>query len=782
MKRYIPIIGTISAGKSTFLKAFLGINVLQAGSTTTTKFVCLIKHSDNICFYHVIPKVDNGIEFYKDGKELRDEESIQKRIEEINDELNKNKGNKNDIFYMLETPIKNINNAPLLENCYFMDIPGLNENNSTYIEDIFSLITFDDILFEIMVFDSTSIGGDNILNIFQALEKKNCLKKEKNLYILNKIDQTTKGGEGDIIDSFKNYFYTEFEDEKKKDKSRIIINFSDNYFIPMNSLLYQAETKINDDFYSLLLFELFTFLEYSNKSEFSNFFDFIKKRIEVMTNHNNIKIIDKIGLITEKDMEIIKIIINKIKHIFPKIKLNSDFELGLNLNKKNVEIEIKKLFSIQKSNNYIFIHSETYKKIKRIINNYNICQNNNIILPSNQITKEINNKNVYYNKNKKIEKKIRISFIGNIGVGKSMILNCIIGETILPTGQIKCTNRCIIIRYKNIDSFQLYRAKLKKEENYYYFENNVIPYCSGKENIKSYLNNKNHDKNISEEDAFIVIYGRLKIFDFLKFNEELLNKIEFIDFPGFGNKNNYYIENKCYQKIINSDSCCVYVNDSKSIDDKNNILNQYFNNNNELFPRLINTQIRANIFLINKSDILTKEDKIKITEHLNNQFFKYQKNLKKDNINIEFFSSKFLCEFLNIYNRFIIILEKNPTEIIESLYFDWFKSFYLKNFKSFVIENIIEKIAEHFCLKIRNSIETPLQFYNKMNMAFNQFFKNRITNIKSKDIDIIIDNLYQLNSQIKSKYLEYIKYSKNFFLLLMNSIVYCECLNIKNKK
>lgn len=216
MKRYIPIIGTISAGKSTFLKAFLGINVLQAGSTTTTKFVCLIKHSDNICFYHVIPKVDNGIKFYKDGKELKDEESIQKRIEEINDELNKNKGNKNDIFYMLETPIKNINNAPLLENCYFMDIPGLNENNSTYIEDIFSLITFDDILFEIMVFDSTSIGGDNILNIFQALEKKNCLKKEKNLYILNKIDQTTKGGEGDIIDSFKNYFYTEFEDEKKK--------------------------------------------------------------------------------------------------------------------------------------------------------------------------------------------------------------------------------------------------------------------------------------------------------------------------------------------------------------------------------------------------------------------------------------------------------------------------------------------------------------------------------------------------------------------------------------
>lgn len=100
---------------------------------------------------------------------------------------------------MLEVPIKNINNGPLLDSCYFMDIPGLNENSSTYIEDIFSLITIDDIFFEIMVFDSISIGSDNILNIFKKWIDKNCFKKEINLYILNKIDHCTKGGEGDII-------------------------------------------------------------------------------------------------------------------------------------------------------------------------------------------------------------------------------------------------------------------------------------------------------------------------------------------------------------------------------------------------------------------------------------------------------------------------------------------------------------------------------------------------------------------------------------------------------
>ena len=131
-KKYIPILGTISAGKSTFLKAFLGVTMLQTGATTTTKFVCLIKNCNKSCFYHVIPKKENGIKFIKDGEETISEEEIQKKIEEINSNLCEKKGNKNDIFYMLETPIKNINNPILLDNCYFMDIPGLNENNSTY--------------------------------------------------------------------------------------------------------------------------------------------------------------------------------------------------------------------------------------------------------------------------------------------------------------------------------------------------------------------------------------------------------------------------------------------------------------------------------------------------------------------------------------------------------------------------------------------------------------------------------------------------------------------------
>lgn len=113
----------------------------------------------------------------KEEEETKGENNIKKKIEEINKSLFDKKVTKNDIFFMLKIPIKNIENIPLLDQCYFMDIPGINENMSNYIENIFSLIKIDDILLEIMIFDSTSIGSDNILNIFKELEYKKCLKK-----------------------------------------------------------------------------------------------------------------------------------------------------------------------------------------------------------------------------------------------------------------------------------------------------------------------------------------------------------------------------------------------------------------------------------------------------------------------------------------------------------------------------------------------------------------------------------------------------------------------------
>ena len=99
------------------MQGLIGTNVFETGSITITNFVCLIKNSDQIKFYHVIPKKENEIEFIRDGEELNTEKDIKEKIKKINENLYQKKITKDDIFYMLEIPIKNIENDLLLKEC-----------------------------------------------------------------------------------------------------------------------------------------------------------------------------------------------------------------------------------------------------------------------------------------------------------------------------------------------------------------------------------------------------------------------------------------------------------------------------------------------------------------------------------------------------------------------------------------------------------------------------------------------------------------------------------------
>ena len=721
---YIPIIGTISAGKSTFLKALLGIDFLEVGESTTTRFICLIKNSKETKFYHVIPKKGEEIYYEKEGEEINKEEEITKKIEKINKDLSDKEKNTKDIFYMLEVPFKHIDNKLLLEQCYFMDIPGLNEDFNFYIEKISSLITINHILFEIMVFDSTSIDSDNILNIFLKLEERNCLKKKNNLLILNKIDHCRSEGEDNIIDKFKQIFYERFEKEKNNKKDTIFININENQFLPMNSLLYMAESRITDDFSYCLLFELFEYLEYTKIYKDYSFYKYIQQKVKFLIKNYSLDINDYLNKINDKDIKVINKSIEYLKTMTSYIKKDNEFHLG---KKGNLE-EVKKLYYIYKNHNYHHSYFKFNDQVQELLSNLKInlinfheeyksndSQKKNVTLieefdnfldetfkvidPKNEM--EIFKISLHSLRKNILGKKLRIAFIGNINTGKSTVLNSIIGKNILPVRETECTSRGIIIRHVNIEEFRLYKTKLitrgKGLDEYYFLESEQKPYCIGEDKIKSFLNNKNNDKQIVDNDAFIIIEGKLKIFDFISLNDELINSIEFIDLPGIDKKDNKFNE-QFYQKILKFSNCCIYINEPKDIDDSLSILNmkeQYLTDREKIFPDLKNEFIKTCLFLVNKSENLNDEKKFDIRNIIFNNMKSVEKNLNSNEINISFFSGKNVIYFMEIYNLYVDILEKDPILLFNKIF---------KNFQN----------IHHFSIVIKNSKIILLRNYLKL--------------------------------------------------------------------
>ena len=803
-KKFIPIVGTISAGKSTFLQGLLGTSVLQSGSTTTTKFVCLIQNSKQTKFYHVIPKKEKVIKFIKQGEEIVGEEKIKQKIKDINETLSKKPGTKDDIFYVLETPIKNFNNPTLLEECYFMDIPGLNENKSSYIDIIFSLLTLDDIKLEIMVFDSTSIGSDNILDIIQKLDKMNCLKKSGNLFILNKIDQATQNTEEDIIDSFKQYFYQNFEDDKNE--KTILININENKFVPMNSLFYLYDTKFEEDFDSMLNAEYLNFISPKNKGQFNSFFDYLKREMEDSIENSNSqgkRINIDVKAITSQEEEIIK----KTMEEFINAKKNLGGFLNININRNKKDIY--KLFLLHKNKAYLHKESKYYIDLQNIIKELGTNSDDLTCPPPNSINtnnvidiKALDEFETFLKETfKKIDpnneldsfqislhslregiigRKIRIAFIGNISVGKSSVLNSIIGKDLLPTNDKECTYRGIIIRHVPSETFRLYKTNLETRgvgiDEYYYFIDQKRPYCQSVEKIKSYLNNKNNDKKINDKDAYLVITGPLKIFEFIKLDQDIISKIEFIDLPGLDRKNNVFNDGNYYKKILRFSNCCIYINEPKTIDDKGSVemmTRQYESDKQKIFPKFRAHFIKTCLFLFNKSDqIESEQDKIKLEDRILKNIAPLEKNLKRNDMNISYFSGKFFLKYLKVYYLYVDLLEKKPYYFILNLYDKYNKKFsrFFKSFKTYIIDKI-SKIEERFSLEDIELVEAPENFKTKIINEVKKYEKMcKYKLLKDNDYDEVIERLYNVNKNLKKANLSNTYYSPQFFFDLKKAI------------
>ena len=812
MKKYIPIIGTISSGKSTFLKALLGINVLETGVSTTTKFVCLIQNSIFTKFYHVIPKINSIGKFERLGEEIKGEANIRKKIEEINKDLDGKTITKDNVFYMLQIPIKYINNKKLLDNYIFLDIPGLNEFENNYIDIIFSHINLKDISFEIIIYDSTNISSDNTFDIIKNLANKKFLTKKDNLFILNKIDQVKN--KEDIIDNFRNNFYIHFEDEKnKKENDAVFINIYDNIFFPMNSLLYLAETRINENFSYLLQYEYFIYLDNKQLSNNISFFDYLKNKIDLICNpedNKKPKINLKLDELGKDELQSFNNSIEKFKSISKLNKIRANI----------IDKELKSLYFLYKKKYYVFNHSEYYtnlqnflnkidsiKPLKKVPNNWKNSSSHSDkfdekekqlnleffvkfekklrdyikVNINNKESNSINNylKDLNFNLS---QNKLRISFIGNINVGKSTVLNSIIGRNILPTDIYECTYRGIFIRHSDSEEYKLFKMKMiRNEENkeQFYFEIEKNPYCKGVLNIRNFLKNKNKDRNIEDEDAFFVVTGKLKIFDYILIHKYFMEKIEFIDLPGTDSKNNTFLNLNYFEQIINISNCCVYVNQPNTVEDTNSINNIFSirdKNNN------ISDYMNYCLFLINKSDILdSEEDKEKIKQQLFKNISMKENDITIDDINISFFSGTNFNKFLKAFNTYVYDVEKEPLKALNEFYLDFNKNLYnafgIKSLKQYII-NEIEIIENEFELDIEedNKIKVKNDFKQKLDDAFS----NLKYQIYPKDQEVIIKKLFSVNQALKVKDFNGTIYSNEFFKKLKDVIINCEILYIEN--
>ena len=397
-------------------------------------------------------------------------------------------------------------------------------------------------------------------------------------------------------------------------------------------------------------------------------------------------------------------------------------------------------------------------------------------------------------------KKIRIAFIGNISVGKSSVLNSIIGEDILPTNDKECTYRGIIIRHVEGEPFKLYKTKLetrgKGNDEYYYFVEEKKPYCHNIKEIKSYLNVKNNDKEIEDKDAYLVITGNLKIFDFIKLDKDIISKIEFVDLPGPDRKNNTFNEKNYYKKILKFSNCCVYINEPKTIDDDNSVnrmVEQYSQDKQKIFPKLRVNFIKTCVFLINKCDTIDDDnEKLKLESNIFKKISTVEPDLNPNDLNISFFSGKNFLKYIEIMQKYVYFLENDPCLLFLLLFNEYnakFSSFW-KNFKAFILKKIKE-IEEEFFLdeqegedeEDEEEEEPPENLVKNIKNAIDQVEKNiKYTLVDTKDYSKIIQALYNLSKKLKNKDFSDTYYSSKFFFDLKKAIENSEKLNKENLK
>ena len=643
-RKAIPVIGMISSGKSTFLNSLLGTDVLEAKDDITTKFICIIRHNPDLkdpLFYHL--KLSHNLksddyDYIKDGDETIGTDEIKKKISKINSDQLSLKANYENLFYMLELKITNINNIEFLKKYDFYDIPGLNENITEKNEKL-SMIKEENpkdenslnkklhknimeqemkiinklfpylkkkIDFGIIVIDTENYFYPTNINIIKNIYNVFSKQIVNYLFILNKIDKSENPDE--TIRGCYSFFTNNIDS--------FIFRITDNVFFPLNSLQFKNEMlmKVNYENYYLYFFNEYCKELCQNKE--LQFSDFIYAKITKDKNNQD----DKYQKIASLAENIDDSQFEKIKEIYEvnKKKTNKNIKFGFDFDddedSKNI---LKALYKSFLDKSLIPPYSETVKNILSFFNDFNLkyikqkeneikkvdndsfSKNskerdiliNNFIEVFGQLKKYtygVHDPNIINSLEKDLkelklivsnQRKIYIPLIGATSAGKSTILNDIVGYKIFPESKEECTTRGIIVQHSFDGTSKLYEITIDsslQNKDYFIFKEKKtnIGPIIGKEEIIKFLESVNAEYAYNETNQFYILKTPIEFFNEYNVGDDLKRRIFFIDLPGSNSTQKVFGKEK-FLKICTS---FLFVNKDSPLNTNENsqILNSTF--------------------------------------------------------------------------------------------------------------------------------------------------------------------------------------------------------------
>ena len=818
---YIPLLGLSNAGKSTILNGLIGFNILPAKKTECTKKGILIRYWEND--FPVIRKTrfrnKNQKYYFESEKEI-----IAKNIEDIQNILCGLNGKfiekEEDFFYEIDINIKFVKDSDiedsLKERICFIDLPGFGTNNKFEYLDTYSHIINMSHIFMYVIFNQKIKENDNhkmLNNLYNNMMKeKNIDIKEfikKCLFIIN-FDKDQDISQKILL-------------EAKMDIIKILPDLNENFIKDLNLCFFNAKYFEN----YVLKYKYYNSFEYLIKSEFDQFIRLQEQLSKGQINKikgstfnifflNQIKekvkndIKDKF---IEKDIKIDKLIKEEIISELKKYKVL--------FNEKEIELIIRYIsFSRQninksdllKKSNIEYIKINLLFLLRYIKTGEDILLNNKIKNISNQMSeyyKEIDDGLNKYNSARlkkylsssigmlKSSKLFYIPILGLKNTGKSTILNCLIGESLIPTSN-KFTKSGIIIKYWNKNYSVIRKTKFKNENGIINFEPEAEFLAKGTEDIKIITNGANDIYEQEQEDIFYEIDTKIKFIEDFKLDNSLKEKICFIDFPKNFDLSKYgdisYIDDIDSDNIIIDNngnafkdlyyhligSCNLFFFDLYKFNKNETEYKKAFNNLYEQIAQYRGISLED---LINKCLFIVNYDEKDFKS--SNSFVEYTQ-LKKDinsmisfngiydikNLNICFFNAKYYETYifkLKYYGSTDYFVKYEYNEYLKEQK-KFFNMLFYKSFDKFLIQKLNETVKNDISEKF---VENEVNLDEDILYSMRKTLRTQILLFSQKQFNLMIkylafgkDKICKTHYLHKSNIDEFIK---NIFILILRA-------------